>query len=87
VCPSGKSREKGAGAIREVVKRLVQGRKRVLLSMATGTGKTFLRFQVVWKLVKSGWLQRVHSERPGRVLFLADRVVLRDQLLLARDLL
>lgn len=66
-------------AIREVVRRLMLGRRRVLLTMATGTGKTFVAFQVVWKLVKSGWLQRLHPERPGRVLFLADRVVLRDQ--------
>ncbi len=66
-------------AIREVIKRLMLGRKRVLLTMATGTGKTFVAFQIVWKLVKSGWLQRQHPERPARVLFLADRVVLRDQ--------
>jgi len=66
-------------AIREVVKRILQGQKRVLLTMATGTGKTFVAFQIVWKLVKSGWLQRRHPERPGRILFLADRVVLRDQ--------
>jgi len=66
-------------AIREVVKRLMLGRKRILLTMATGTGKTFVAFQVVWKLIKSGWLQRHHPQRPGRVLFLADRVVLRDQ--------
>lgn len=68
-----------AVAIREVVKRLLLGRKRVLLTMATGTGKTFVAFQIVWKLIKSGWLQRLHPGRPGRVLFLADRVVLRDQ--------
>ena len=66
-------------AIREVIKRLVRGQKRVLLTMATGTGKTFVAFQIVWKLMKSGWLERRHPERPGRVLFLADRVVLRDQ--------
>ncbi len=66
-------------AIREVVKRLMQGRRRVLLTMATGTGKTFVAFQIVWKLVKSGWLRRLHPDRPARVLFLADRVVLRDQ--------
>lgn len=66
-------------AIREVIKRLVRGQKRVLLTMATGTGKTFVAFQIFWKLVKSGWLQRRHPDRPGRVLFLADRVVLRDQ--------
>jgi len=66
-------------AIREVIKRLMWGRRRVLLAMATGTGKTFVAFQIVWKLIRSRWLQRVHPERPGRVLFLADRVVLRDQ--------
>jgi len=66
-------------AIREVIKRIVWGRKRVLLTMATGTGKTFVAFQVVWKLIKSGWLQRRHPDRPARVLFLADRLVLRDQ--------
>jgi type I restriction enzyme R subunit len=66
-------------AIREVVKRVMQGRKRVLLTMATGTGKTFVAFQIVWKLIKSGWLQRRHPDRPARVLFLADRLVLRDQ--------
>ncbi|RMD61803.1 MAG: DEAD/DEAH box helicase, partial [Planctomycetota bacterium] len=66
-------------AIREVIRRLLWGQRRVLLAMATGTGKTFVAFQVVWKLVRSGWLQRRHPDRPGRVLFLADRVVLRDQ--------
>lgn len=60
-------------AIRKVINRLLRGQKRVLLTMATGTGKTFVAFQIVWKLVKSLWLQRRHPERPGRVLFLADR--------------
>jgi len=40
--------------------------------MATGTGKTFTPFQIVWKLKKSGWLRKP-------VLFIADRKVLRDQ--------
>ncbi|MBC7217453.1 MAG: DEAD/DEAH box helicase family protein [Candidatus Caldatribacterium sp.] len=66
-------------AIREVIKRLVRGQRRVLLAMATGTGKTFVAFQIVWKLIKSGWLKRRHPERPARVLFLADRIVLRNQ--------
>ena len=66
-------------AIREVIKRMMWGQRRVLLTMATGTGKTFVAFQIVWKLIKSGWLRRLHPERPGRMLFLADRVVLRDQ--------
>ncbi len=66
-------------AIREVIKRLMRGQRRVLLAMATGTGKTFVAFQIVWKLIKSGWLKNQHPDRPARVLFLADRVVLRDQ--------
>ncbi len=66
-------------AITQVVRRLMRDQRRVLLTMATGTGKTFVAFQIVWKLAKSGWLNRLHPDRPGRVLFLADRVVLRDQ--------
>jgi len=66
-------------AIREVIKRVLKGQKRILLTMATGTGKTFVAFQIVWKLLKSGWLTRRHPERPARILFLADRVILRDQ--------
>ncbi len=65
-------------AIREVIVRAMRGQKRVLLTMATGTGKTFTAMQIVWKLVKSGWLHQ-QKGRSGRVLFLADRVVLRDQ--------
>jgi len=66
-------------AILQVIRRLVRGQQRALLAMATGTGKTFVAFQIVWKLANSGWLNRLHQERPGRILFLADRVVLRDQ--------
>jgi type I restriction enzyme R subunit len=66
-------------AIREVIGRLLRGQKRLLLAMATGTGKTFVAFQIIWKLLRSGWLMRYHPARPARVLFLADRVVLRDQ--------
>jgi type I restriction enzyme R subunit len=66
-------------AILQVIRRFMRGQKRVLLAMATGTGKTFVAFQIVWKLGQSGWLNRLHQERPGRVLFLADRIVLRDQ--------
>ncbi len=67
-------------AIAQIIKRVMRDQRRILLTMATGTGKTFVAFQVVWKLIKSRWLQRLHSDkRPGRVLFLVDRVVLRDQ--------
>ncbi|MFN3919559.1 MAG: EcoAI/FtnUII family type I restriction enzme subunit R [Methylohalobius sp.] len=66
-------------AIREIILRLMWCRKRVLLTMATGTGKKFVAFQIVWKLVKAEWWKRLHPDRPARVLFLADRLVLRDQ--------
>ncbi len=66
-------------AITQVIQRVMRGQKRILLTMATGTGKTFTAMQLVWKLVKSGWLDRQHPDRPGRILFVADRVVLRDQ--------
>lgn len=66
-------------AINQVIQRIMRGQKRILLTMATGTGKTFTAMQLAWKLIKSGWLDRQHPERPGRILFIADRVVLRDQ--------
>lgn len=65
-------------AIRAAIVRAMRGQKRILLTMATGTGKTFTAMQIVWKLIKSEWLFQ-QKGRPGRVLFLADRVVLRDQ--------
>ena len=48
-----------------------EGEKRVLLVMATGTGKTFTAFQIVWRLRKAG--------RANKVLYLADRNILIDQ--------
>ena len=66
-------------AIRRVIERVVAGQKRILLAMATGTGKTFVSLQIAWKFIRSQWLNRRHPERPGRILFLADRVILRDQ--------
>ncbi len=66
-------------AIRRTIERVVAGQKRVLLAMATGTGKTFIAFQTAWKLIRSGWLTHLHSEKPGRILFLTDRIILRDQ--------
>ncbi|MEJ5202932.1 MAG: DEAD/DEAH box helicase family protein, partial [Anaerolineales bacterium] len=65
-------------AIREVIRRTMRGQKRILLTLATGTGKTFIAMQIVWKLLKSGWLH-AQKGRSGRILFLADRVALRDQ--------
>jgi type I restriction enzyme R subunit len=52
---------------------------RILLTLATGTGKTFIAFQVAWKLFHSRWnLSREPSRRP-RILFLADRNILANQ--------
>ena len=66
-------------AIKEALLRMMRGQKYILLTMATGTGKTFTAFQLAWKLLKSGWLRHQKDDQPGRILFLADRVVLRDQ--------
>lgn len=66
-------------AVTRVLERVLRGQRRILLALATGTGKTFIAFQLAWKLLKSRWLYQRHPDRPARVLFLADRVVLRDQ--------
>lgn len=58
-------------AIKKVVEHVLKRKKRILLTMATGTGKTYVAFQVVWKLLKSGYLRRV--------LYISDRIFLRDQ--------
>lgn len=58
-------------AVRRVVEAVLKGQKRLLLAMATGTGKTFVTFQIAWKLLRTGGVRRV--------LFLADRIFLRDQ--------
>jgi type I restriction enzyme R subunit len=59
-------------ATHRVLERVMRAQRRILLTMATGTGKTFVSFQIVWKLRKSSWLQKP-------VLFITDRIVLRDQ--------
>lgn len=58
-------------AVNRTVEAVAHGRKRALLVMATGTGKTFTAFQIIWRLWK--------SRRAKRVLFLADRNILVDQ--------
>jgi type I restriction enzyme R subunit len=66
-------------AIDRVIEAIASGRDRVLLTLATGTGKTFIAFQIAWKLFHSRWnLTREPSRRP-RILFLADRNILADQ--------
>jgi type I restriction enzyme R subunit len=66
-------------AISRVLQAVSDGSQRILLTLATGTGKTFIAFQIAWKLFHSRWsLGRDGSRRP-RILFLADRNILADQ--------
>ncbi len=66
-------------AIDRVLEAIAAGKPRILLTLATGTGKTFIAFQIAWKLFNSRWnLSREPSRRP-RILFLADRNILADQ--------
>jgi type I restriction enzyme R subunit len=58
-------------AINSAVEAIAKGQDRVLLVMATGTGKTYTAFQIIWRLWKAG--------RKKRILFLADRNILVDQ--------
>lgn len=71
-------------AIQNVLEAIAKGRERILLTMATGTGKTSVAFQIAWKLFQSRWNlsnrlnQDTHARRP-RILFLADRNILANQ--------
>jgi len=58
-------------AINKAIEAIAKGQNRILLVMATGTGKTYTAFQIIWRLWKAG--------RKKRILFLADRNVLVDQ--------
>ncbi|WP_088178113.1 EcoAI/FtnUII family type I restriction enzme subunit R [Methylophilus sp. OH31] len=60
-----------ANAINKTIEAVAKGQQRVLLVMATGTGKTYTAFQIIWRLWKSG--------AKKRILFLADRNILVDQ--------
>jgi type I restriction enzyme, R subunit len=66
-------------AIERVMEAIAAEKTRILLTLATGTGKTLIAFQIVWKLFHSRWnLSREPVRRP-RILFLADRNILADQ--------
>jgi type I restriction enzyme R subunit len=66
-------------AIGSVLERIAVGDKRILLTMATGTGKTGIAAQIAWKLFKSRWNLGEEPTRQPRILFLADRNILADQ--------
>jgi type I restriction enzyme R subunit len=66
-------------AVQNVLSTIADNKNRILLTLATGTGKTFIAFQIAWKLYQTRWnLQRDGSRRP-RILFLTDRNILADQ--------
>jgi len=66
-------------AVERVLESIAVGRSRILLTLATGTGKTFIAFQLAWKLFKSRWNLGHAPTRQPRILFLADRNILADQ--------
>ena len=71
-------------AVERVMEAIADQKQRMLLTLATGTGKTFIAFQIAWKLFHSRWnladwkTQGEPTRRP-RILFLADRNILADQ--------
>jgi len=66
-------------AVKNTLEAVANNQDRVLLTLATGTGKTAIAFQIAWKLYQTRWnLKRDGSRRP-RILFLADRNILADQ--------
>lgn len=64
-------------AINRTVEGILQGKRRILLTMATGTGKTTVAFQICWKLWNARWNPTGAYRRP-RILYLADRNILVD---------
>ena len=66
-------------AVKNTLEALANDQNRILLTLATGTGKTAIAFQIAWKLFQTRWnLKRDGSRRP-RILFLADRNILANQ--------
>jgi len=66
-------------AVKNTLEAIANNQQRILLTLATGTGKTAIAFQIAWKLFQTRWnLKRDGSRRP-RILFLADRNILADQ--------
>ena len=66
-------------AVNNTLEAVANNEQRILLTLATGTGKTFIAFQIAWKLFQTRWnLKRDGSRRP-RILFLADRNILANQ--------
>jgi type I restriction enzyme R subunit len=65
-------------AINRAMEALLMGQRRVLLTLATGTGKTVIAFQIAWRLWNGDWNVKGQPGKKPRILFLADRTVLVD---------
>jgi type I restriction enzyme, R subunit len=66
-------------AVNRVLEAISSGRNRILLTLATGTGKTSIAFQIAWKLFQARWNLGGEPTRRPRILFLADRNTLATQ--------
>jgi len=66
-------------AINKTLEAIAAGKNRILLTLATGTGKTAISFQIAWKLFHARWNINKDGKRRPRILFLADRNILADQ--------
>ncbi|MFH6767474.1 DEAD/DEAH box helicase family protein [Gaetbulibacter aquiaggeris] len=66
-------------AITRVLEAIANKKDRILLTLATGTGKTAISFQIAWKLFHAKWNLKRDGQRSPRILFLADRNILADQ--------
>ncbi|HEA8245289.1 TPA: DEAD/DEAH box helicase family protein [Campylobacter coli] len=67
-------------AVDKVIEALINGKDRILLTLATGTGKTTIAFALCYRLLKARWNKENKDQKP-KILFLCDRVSLRDQAL------
>ena len=65
-------------AVQKTIESIANEQKRILLTLATGTGKTYIAFQIAYRLFQAKWNKDNTSRRP-KILFLADRNVLKDQ--------
>jgi len=66
-------------AINNALDAIADKQQRILLTLATGTGKTVIAFHIAWKLFQSRWNKQRDSKRIPRILFLADRNILANQ--------
>jgi|694.fasta_scaffold49944_3 type I restriction enzyme R subunit len=66
-------------AVENVLEAIAKGDDRLLLTLATGTGKTKIAFHIAWKLFQVRWNRSGDKKRRPRILFLADRNILADQ--------